>query len=162
MVTAPPPPSPSARTVRRTSTCCVDSIGTDRCIAARSTITTTAPETRDLTPKAFAGVQANGTVVNLANQAVPASENPSQAPFLVCYNCHVYAEYGSVYFSNTAQGGREGSHAEGDHTRGNYCNGPYGTSGTGRATTYTAVYGQLTSGTPGTFQGITNFNFGRL
>ena len=110
----------------------------------------------------FAGVKADGTPSRLANQAVSAAEVPASAPFLICYNCHVYTEYASVYFSNTAQGGREGSHAEGDHTRGNYCNGPYNTAGSGRATTWTAVYGQQVAGATGTFQGITNFNFGRL
>ena len=102
--------------------------------------------------------------LKIADQAVPATEVPELQPFLVCYNCHVYTEYGSIYFSNTAQGGREGSHAYGDHTRGNYCNGPYNTSGSGRATTYTAVYGQqVTDSVPnGTFMGVANFNIGRL
>ena len=100
-----------------------------------------------------------GTVDQLA---IAADENPTQKPFLVCYNCHVYTEYGSVYFSNTAGGGREGSHAYGDHTRGNYCNGPYNTSGSGRATTWTAVAGQQVTGVTGTFMGISNFNYGRL
>ncbi|MEI6703413.1 MAG: hypothetical protein WCL71_07745 [Deltaproteobacteria bacterium] len=111
------------------------------------------------------------TTVNMANQAVPATEVPTAQPFLVCYNCHVYTEYGSVYFSNTAQGGREGSHTFGDHTRGNYCNGPYNTSGSGRASTYTQVYGKQVTGSFGTFPttnpatntvGVAGFNFGRL
>ena len=104
-------------------------------------------------------------LVNIANQAVPATEVPESQPFLVCYNCHVYTEYGSVYFSNTAQGGREGSHTFGDHTRGNYCNGPYNTSGSGRVSTYTAVYGPQVSDvgpTGKTFMGVANFNYGRL
>jgi hypothetical protein len=64
--------------------------------------------------------------------------------FLVCFNCHAFQTYGSVY------GVAEGPGHAGEYAKGNRCNGENNT------------YAGYTTGTLVTFAGLANFNKSRL
>jgi hypothetical protein len=69
--------------------------------------------------------------------------NPA-SPFLVCYNCHAFQTYGSVF------GVADGPGHIGEYAKGNRCNGENNT------------FAGYTTGTLVTYGGQANFNAGRL